>query len=56
MSNLQELKNTAENPLLNKIKEIKNSGVEFRKLGEVAEIGTGRSNTNEQLEEGLYPF
>ena len=26
------------------------------KLGEVAEIGTGRSNTNEQLEEGLYPF
>lgn len=26
------------------------------KLGEVAEIGTGSSNTNEGKEEGLYPF
>lgn len=26
------------------------------KLGEIADIGTGSSNTNEALEEGLYPF
>ena len=41
MSNLQELKNTAENPLLNKIKEIKNSGVEFRKLENLFNIRNG---------------
>ena len=45
MSNLEELKN-----------KLCPNGVEFVKLGEVAEIGTGSSNTNEQLEEGLYPF
>ena len=26
------------------------------KLGEIGEIGTGSSNTNEELEEGKYPF
>ena len=31
-------------------------GVEWKTLGEVAEIGTGSSNTNEGLKEGLYPF
>jgi len=30
--------------------------VEWTKLNNVAEIGTGSSNTNEGLEEGLYPF
>lgn len=30
--------------------------VEWQTLGEVAEIGTGSGNTNEGLEEGLYPF
>ena len=30
--------------------------VKWMKLGEVAEIGTGSSNTNEELEEGKYPF
>lgn len=29
---------------------------EWKTLGEVAEIGTGCGNTNEGLEEGLYPF
>ncbi|MBR2125088.1 MAG: restriction endonuclease subunit S [Acetobacter sp.] len=32
------------------------NGVEWKLLGEVAEIGTGSSNANEGLEEGLYPF
>lgn len=38
------------------IKELCPDGVEYVKLGEIAEIGTGSSNTNEGLEEGLYPF
>lgn len=31
-------------------------GVEYKKLGEVAEIGTGSSNTQDQVENGDYPF
>lgn len=31
-------------------------GVEYKKLGEVAEIGTGSSNTQDQAENGDYPF
>ena len=34
----------------------KNSAVRWMKLGDIAEIGTGSSNTNEGLEEGNYPF
>ena len=30
--------------------------VEWKRLGEIAEIGTGSSNTDEQLEKGAYPF
>ena len=30
--------------------------IEWKRLGEVAEIGTGSSNTDEQLEKGDYPF
>ena len=30
--------------------------VEWKKLGEVCEIGTGKSNTNEQSDNGKYPF
>ena len=30
--------------------------VEWKPLFEIAEIGTGSSNTNEELEEGKYPF
>ena len=30
--------------------------IEWKRLGEVAEIGTGSSNTDEQLEKGVYPF
>ncbi len=30
--------------------------VKWVTLGEIAEIGTGSSNTNEELEEGKYPF
>ena len=32
------------------------NGVKFVKLGEVAEVGTGRSNGNEAIETGEYPF
>ena len=31
-------------------------GVEMRKLGSFAEIGTGSSNTQDELESGKYPF
>lgn len=31
-------------------------GVEWKELGEIAEIGTGSSNTNEGIEKGPYPF
>ena len=55
MSNLEALKNTAENPLLNKIKEIKNSGVEFRKLGEVCNFKRGSSLTSKQAINGNIP-
>ncbi len=42
---------------MSKIEElIKNEKVEWKKLGEVCEIGTGKSNTNEQEENGIYPF
>lgn len=42
---------------LNKlIQELCPDGVEYRKLGEVAEVGTGRSNGNEAIENGEYPF
>lgn len=32
------------------------NGVKFVKLGEVAEIGTGKSNGNEAIEDGEFPF
>lgn len=32
------------------------SGVKLMALGEIADIGTGSSNTNEELIQGLYPF
>lgn len=32
------------------------NGVEWKELGEVAEVGTGSNNTNEQVENGKYPF
>ena len=32
------------------------NGVEYKKLGEVAEIGTGSSNRNESSVDGQYPF
>ena len=38
------------------IKEFCSDGVEWKKLGEVCEIGTGKSNTNEQSDNGKYPF
>ena len=33
-----------------------NAELKWCRLGEIADIGTGSSNTNEGLEEGLYPF
>ena len=38
------------------IAELCPDGVEWKKLGEVAEIGTGSSNGNEATEDGKYPF
>lgn len=38
------------------MKELCPDGVEWKELGEVAEIGTGKNNTNEQVEDGKYPF
>ncbi|HRU52111.1 MAG TPA: restriction endonuclease subunit S [Planctomycetota bacterium] len=35
---------------------LKNEKVEWKKLGEVAEVGTGKSNTKEQIKNGKYPF
>lgn len=37
--------------------DVKNSSnIIWKKLSEIAEIGTGSSNTNEAVEDGLYPF
>ena len=42
---------------MSKIEELlKNEKVEWKRLGEFTEVGTGSSNTNEQVEDGLYPF
>ena len=38
------------------IQELCPSGVPFRKLGELAEVGTGSSNRNESTGDGHYPF
>ena len=37
-------------------KLLDNQPVEWKKLGEVAEIGTGKSNRQDEVEEGEYPF
>lgn len=31
-------------------------GVEYVKIGEIAQVGTGSSNGNEAIEDGIYPF
>lgn len=42
---------------MSKIDEmLKNEKVEWKKLGDVAEISTGKSNTNEKVDDGKYPF
>lgn len=42
---------------MSKIDEmLKNEKLEWKKLGEVAEISTGKSNTNEKVDDGKYPF
>ena len=41
---------------MNILEEIQNCPVEWKELGEVAEVGTGNNNTNEQVENGKYPF
>lgn len=38
------------------IKELCPKGVEYKKVKEIAEVGTGRSNGNEAIENGKYPF
>lgn len=38
------------------IAELCPDGVEYRKLGEIADIGTGSSNTQDQDPAGIYPF
>ena len=42
---------------MSKIDELlKNEKVEWKKLGEISVIGTGKTNTNEQVSDGQYPF
>ncbi|WP_311564783.1 restriction endonuclease subunit S [Peptoniphilus duerdenii] len=42
---------------MSKIDELlKDEKVEWKRLGDVSEIGTGKSNTNEQDESGEFPF
>lgn len=31
-------------------------GVEYRDIGDIAEVGTGSSNGNEAIDDGAYPF
>ena len=42
--------------MTNILELLKNEKVEWKKLGEVSLVGTGKSNTNEQVENGLYTF
>ena len=38
------------------INELCPDGVEYKKIKEIAEVGTGGSNGNEAIENGKYPF
>ena len=38
------------------IQELCPDGVEYKPLGEIAEVGTGSSNGNEAVDNGAYPF
>ena len=38
------------------IQELCPDGVEIKRIGDVAEVGTGSSNGNEAEDEGEYPF
>ena len=38
------------------IKEFCPSGVEHERIGDIAEVSTGKSNGNEAQEDGKYPF
>ena len=42
--------------LVDLIAELCPEGVSYRKIGEIAEVGTGSSNGNEAIEDGVYPF
>ena len=41
---------------MNILEEIQNCPVEWKELGEVCEIETGKLNANESVEDGKYPF
>ena len=41
---------------MNILEEIQNCSVEWKELGEVCEIETGKLNANESVEDGKYPF
>lgn len=38
------------------IQELCPNGVEYKELGEICEITTGKLNANEKIDDGLYPF
>ena len=42
--------------MMNILEEIQNCPVEWKELGEVCEIETGKLNANESVEDGKYPF
>ena len=41
---------------MNILEEIRNCPVEWKELGEVCEIETGKLNANESVKDGKYPF
>lgn len=51
---MNNAKNTTLFPYLERLLE--GEEVEWKTLGEVAEIGTGNSNRQDEAEDGLYPF
>lgn len=38
------------------IAELCPDGVEYKSIREIAEVGTGNSNGNESVDNGLFPF
>lgn len=53
---MKNIEKQTDEKQVNILELLKNEKVEWKKLGEIAIVGTGSSNTNEQVENGKYPF